>query len=1026
MRILVTLNAERVRNRYMADQTPSPTCPHCGSKLESGAAQGLCARCLMMAAAEPTEPTVSGGKVVSLSQVASAFPQLEVLEMIGLGGMGTVYKVRQPKLDRFAALKLLPQSLASDPAFAGRFEREARLLARLNHPNIVAVYDYGQAGNFFYLLMEFVDGVNLRQAMRASRFEPRQALGIVPKICEALQYAHDEGVLHRDIKPENILLDTKGRVKLVDFGIAKLTAEADVGHPDAPASDVAYTQAGVALGTPSYMAPEQREHPSDVDHRADIYSLGVVFYELLTGELPAGNVIRPSEKSGADPRVDAIVQQALEKERERRQDSAGEMGTQVQTIAGGPQGPNIAGRSGVSRGPEPRLSRLAMFGALGPAVFLVIGVTSAKFPIPIPAQTWWQPVLMMTFQLLALFTAFGTTVLGWTAVSQIRRSGGRLYGLGLGVFDGFVFPLLLLDLVILWAWRLSFQALFPEFFYGGGIVVRPTGGTTSLESIALLLALATSVLIDFIIVWRTWRALTRPFSDGVSRQTDTEFPVLVFVAEMFWGISGVTAIVAWFRMPNPPQIVVWAILASAIVAVLVTIPVRSTRRAKKVLIGGLLNIVIWLVIFAIFASWPVTGFHPGIGGASPRAIADTPRLEGAPGALVEKQPGADFRCRVFEADAALVERLIPADQRMTAKPGVGSVNQATEDQAKDGPGAENSTTRVKLPKYTDAQVAKLTPAVLDALLQGIDNVPGMLHDHTTAVSSASWQTGVSDTWNYICTPGDSSGMPDQWTHVRAPGLMIGNGTGVAFLKFRENGGMDEIHIDCLVSHWLDTPGDSTARMLNSLLYFKGTEPPDAKLAFLVPFSRKDGTSRYLVVVYEISPVPADAVNGVIERVFEANNPDRRAIDLASGNFAKSSPDHPLNFSQGGAISLRRAGVDLFYADDLPDPELSSTLDMRLCIGLYGRDETGKYPALEKIDEADIRRVTESMKPENADARGFSPPAPLTTLEEGPIFVFATRDHAEGALQIVRHTNHPRSIVIRYKLLRSSAPTASTP
>jgi len=135
----------------------------------------------MAAAAQPTQPTASRTEPVTLEQVAAAFPQLQVLEMIGQGGMGSVFKVRQPKLDRFAALKLLPQSLATDPAFAGRFEREARLLAKLNHPNIVAVYDYGQAGNFFYLLMEFVDGVNLRQAMRASRFEPRQALGIVPQ-----------------------------------------------------------------------------------------------------------------------------------------------------------------------------------------------------------------------------------------------------------------------------------------------------------------------------------------------------------------------------------------------------------------------------------------------------------------------------------------------------------------------------------------------------------------------------------------------------------------------------------------------------------------------------------------------------------------------------------------------------------------------------------------------------------------------------------------------------------------------------
>src|SRR3954454_1398637 len=205
---------------------PQTSCPECGAPLSPGAAQGLCARCLMAGAAAPTEHTAAPAIAPTIEQVAAAFPHLEVLALIGHGGMGAVFKVRQPKLDRLAALKLLPHSLATDPAFASRFEREARLLARLNHPNIVAVYDHGQAGEFFYLLMEFVDGVNLRQAMRASRFTSDQALGIVPKICEALQYAHDEGVLHRDIKPENILLDGKGRVKLADFGIAKL-AESD-------------------------------------------------------------------------------------------------------------------------------------------------------------------------------------------------------------------------------------------------------------------------------------------------------------------------------------------------------------------------------------------------------------------------------------------------------------------------------------------------------------------------------------------------------------------------------------------------------------------------------------------------------------------------------------------------------------------------------------------------------------------------------------------------------------------------------
>ena len=242
--------------------------------------------------------------------------------------MGAVYKARQPKLDRLVALKILTRSRAADAAFAERFTREGRVLARLSHPGIVSVHDFGQADGFFYLLMEYVDGVNLRQAMRAGKFTPAEALAVVPKICEALQFAHNEGILHRDIKPENILLDSKGRVKIADFGIAKL-----VGEKDAAAG---ITESGARLGTPHYMAPEQIEKPADVDHRADIYSLGVVFYEMLTGELPIGRFAAPSQKSAADPRLDEVVFRTLEKEPSRRPQSAGELKTQVETISGQP------------------------------------------------------------------------------------------------------------------------------------------------------------------------------------------------------------------------------------------------------------------------------------------------------------------------------------------------------------------------------------------------------------------------------------------------------------------------------------------------------------------------------------------------------------------------------------------------------------------------------------------------------------------------------------------------------------------
>ena len=267
-------------------------------------------------------------------ELAAAFPQLEILGLIGQGGMGFVFKARQPKLDRFVALKILPASLAADPAFAERFTREGRMLARLSHPNIVAIHDFGQANGFFYLLMEFVDGVNLRQAMKVGRFTPAQALSIVPKICEALQFAHNEGILHRDVKPENILLDTKGRVKIADFGIAKLLGE--------PHTDASLTGSGTVLGTPHYMAPEQLEKSGEVDQRADIYSLGVVFYEMLTGELPLGRFQPPSAKVQMDVRLDEVVLHALEKEPARRYQQVSQVKTAVETISGSPAGPAAA------------------------------------------------------------------------------------------------------------------------------------------------------------------------------------------------------------------------------------------------------------------------------------------------------------------------------------------------------------------------------------------------------------------------------------------------------------------------------------------------------------------------------------------------------------------------------------------------------------------------------------------------------------------------------------------------------------
>ena len=298
---------------------------------------------LLRQGVDPVAPTATAPagtprwQAPSAAELSALLPQLEVGELIGQGGMGAVYRARQRHLDRTVALKILPRELGSDADFVARFAREAKALARLGHPNLVAIHDYGQTDGWCWLVMEFVDGANLRQVMRTGQLSPQQALAIVPQLCDALQYAHDEGVVHRDIKPENILMDARGRVKIADFGLAKLRGEAAGGE--------ALTGSGAILGTVHYMAPEQVEGAKGVDHRADIYSLGVVFYEMLTGGLPLGRFEPPSRRIELDVRFDEVVLKALEKDPARRYQQASEVQTAVEGVqAGGtPPGKDAAG-----------------------------------------------------------------------------------------------------------------------------------------------------------------------------------------------------------------------------------------------------------------------------------------------------------------------------------------------------------------------------------------------------------------------------------------------------------------------------------------------------------------------------------------------------------------------------------------------------------------------------------------------------------------------------------------------------------
>jgi hypothetical protein len=440
--------------------------------------------------------------------------------------MGVVYKARQKSLNRLVALKLLAPEREKDPQFSARFVHEAQALAKLSHPHIVTVHDFGQAGGFYYLLMEFVDGANLRTLLQTHKFTPEQALAIVPPLCDALQYAHDRGIVHRDIKPENLLMDKEGSVKVADFGLAKML---DADPDEKP------------VGTPRYMAPEQVADPAHVDNRADIYSLGVVFYEMLTGELPGRQFEAPSRKVQIDVRLDEVVLRALEKNPEMRFQQVSMLKTQVETIAGDPGSAHVsgvvsevygsnqssaekveidppattqatAGESGAIHKMPAHFSRTAIVGACWATFFffaLVSFFILRRLPVwsGIPPYRAWQ-TLLVGLPTLTVFTApIGTTILGWVAVAQIRRSGGKLHGLWLAVFDGLFFLLLALDYGITW------------FLDELGIAFHFWTHNYDPISNAFLTVCSISVwlVVDWLIIRRVWHAVNQPTQSPASQ-----------------------------------------------------------------------------------------------------------------------------------------------------------------------------------------------------------------------------------------------------------------------------------------------------------------------------------------------------------------------------------------------------------------------------------------------------------------------------------------------------------------------------
>ncbi len=275
----------------------------------------------------------------------------EILSPLGAGGMGEVYRARDTRLGRDVAIKVLPQSFASDADRLGRFEQEARTVAALNHPNILGVYDIGQDQGSPYMVCELLDGETLREKMQEGPLSQRRALEYASQIAEGLAAAHNKGVVHRDLKPENVFLTKDGRVKILDFGLAKLArAEAGSGQPGdgATATVAVHTMPGMVLGTAGYMSPEQ-VRGKEVDARTDIFAFGAILYEMLSGRrafkgessIETMNAILKddppelaTDELKISPGLERIVRRCLEKEPGRRFDSARDVGFALEAISG--------------------------------------------------------------------------------------------------------------------------------------------------------------------------------------------------------------------------------------------------------------------------------------------------------------------------------------------------------------------------------------------------------------------------------------------------------------------------------------------------------------------------------------------------------------------------------------------------------------------------------------------------------------------------------------------------------------------
>src|SRR5437899_7896255 len=340
----------------LSDATISPT--------DSGQKAGW-------SAAAPVRPSSDAAAKGQLKPGSVLAERYEILQLLGQGGMGAVYKARDKELDRVVALKLIRSEFAKNPEILRRFKQELILARQVTHKNVIRIYDLGQADGIKFITMDFVEGRDLRQLLvEKGKFPPEQAARIMLQICRALEAAHTEGVIHRDLKPQNIMLDSGGRVYVMDFGIAR------------SAYLPGMTQTGALIGTPEYMSPEQARGEK-LDERSDIFSLGVIFYEILTGKLPYPSdtplatlwkrmqepVTPPSKlEPSLPPSINETVVRALEIEPEQRFASARGMAHQLEIWLG------PSAESSAICIPAPRTTQSLTWASAGLGALLVVAV----------------------------------------------------------------------------------------------------------------------------------------------------------------------------------------------------------------------------------------------------------------------------------------------------------------------------------------------------------------------------------------------------------------------------------------------------------------------------------------------------------------------------------------------------------------------------------------------------------------------------------------------------------------------------